>query len=128
MRNNDMVMSISSDAFIDLRWKFDNVLATVLKKMKIRDSDTASITVKMDIKLENVKTVDSKTGEYLEVKNPTISFKVNHKLEYKSEAGEEGTIQRADSFLDCIDGKWVIRPVEDGQMTITDYVQQGGKQ
>lgn len=120
----EMVMSISSEAFTDLRWKFDSVLAAVLKKMEIRDSDFASITVKADIKLTDTETMDVKTGEKLHVKNPTIGYKVNYKLEYKSESGEEGTIQQADSFLDCVDGKWIIRPVEDGQMTISDYVQQ----
>jgi hypothetical protein len=116
-----MMISISSEAFTDLRWKLDNVMATVLKKMKIRDADQASITLKIDIKLTDTETVDSRTGEKLHVKNPTIGYKVNHKLEYKNESGEEGTIQAADSYLDCIDGKWVIRPVENGQMTIEDY-------
>ena len=124
---NEMIMQIESDAFIDLRWKFNTVLATVLKKMKIRDSSKASITVKIDIDLTDIKTVDTRTGESLHVKNPVIGYKVNHKLEYKSEAGEEGTIQSADSYLAFEDGQWKIRKVEDGQMTIADYVQQGGK-
>jgi len=118
-----MAISISSEGFTDLRWKLDNVMAAVLKEMKIRDADQASITVKIDIKLTDTETVDSRTGERLHVKNPTIGYKVNHKLEYKSESGEEGTIQQADSFLDCVDGQWLIRPVEDGQMTISDYVE-----
>ena len=121
MKEN-MSMSIDSDAFVDLRWKFDNVLSTVLKKMKIRDSDQATITVKIDIKLTDMETVDSRTGERIHAKNPTIGYKVQHKLEYKSESGEEGTIQSADSYLDCVDGQWMIRPIEDGQLTIEDYV------
>lgn len=121
MKEN-MIMSIDSDAFVDLRWKFDNVLSTVLKKMKIRDSDQATITVKIDIKLTDMETVDSRTGERIHAKNPTIGYKVQHKLEYKSESGEEGTIQSADSYLDCVDGQWMIRPIEDGQLTIEDYV------
>ena len=123
-----MVMSISSDAFADMRWKFDSVLAAVLKKMKIRDADSATIDIKVSINLTDIKTMDIRTGESLEVKNPTIGYKINHKLSYKSESGEEGTIQKADSYLAYDDGKWVIRPVEDGQMTIADYVQQGGKE
>lgn len=124
---NEMIMSISSDAFQDMRWKFDNVLTAVLKKMKIRDADKASIQVKVDIALTDTETVDTRTGEMMHVKNPTISYKVNHKLEYKSESGEEGTIQRADSYLDYVDGQWKIRPIEDGQMTLDDYVKQGGR-
>ena len=114
--------SISIMSWLDLRWKFDNVLSTVLKKMKIRDSDQATITVKIDIKLTDTETVDSRTGERIHAKNPTIGYKVQHKLEYKSESGEEGTIQSADSYLDCVDGQWMIRPIEDGQLTIEDYV------
>ena len=74
--------------------------------------------------MTDTTTVNQETGEVLNVKSPVIDYKVSHKLEYKSETGEEGTIQAADSYLDCIDGKWVIRPVEDGQYTIEDYTQK----
>ena len=122
---DEMIMSIRQDAFIDMCCSFDNVLAAVLKKMKIRDSDQATITLKVDIKLTDLRTVDSRSGEIMHVKNPTISYKVNHKLGYKSDSGEEGQISREDSYLTFEDGRWIIKPVEDGQMTIDDYVKGG---
>ena len=126
---DEIVMSISSDAFSGIRWSFDNVLAAVLKKMKIRDADTAQINLKIDIKLDSIKTTDARTGEVMNLKNPKISYKVTHKLEYKSEDSEGGEIQQADSYLYCDNkGQWTIRRIEDGQMTIADYVQQGGKE
>ena len=118
--DNKMEMSINSDAFWEVREKFDRVLATVFKKMQVRDSDQATITLQVGIKLENVKTMDSRTGEIVNVKNPEIKYSVKHKLEYKNSESEEGTIQRTDSYLVCDGGKWIVRPVEDGQMTIYD--------
>ena len=122
-----MVMSIDSAAFAEVRMSFDRILNAVFKKMKIRDSDQATITLNIGIKLENVKTTDMKTGEVLNVKNPQIKYKVNHKLEYKNEDSEDGQIQQADSYLTCEDGQWQIRKIEDGQMTIGDYVKQRKK-
>ena len=126
---NDMLMSIGADAFAEVRWSFDRILNTVLKKMKIRDSDQAAITLAVDIKLENVRTANTETGEILNVKNPRITYKVSHKLTYKNEDSESGEIQQADSFLVCgKDGQWMIRQIEDGQMEMQDYVQQGGRE
>ena len=120
----EMIMSIDSDAFSEIRSSFDRVLETVLKKMKIRDSDAARVSLDINIKLENIKTTDVRTGEILNVKNPQIKYKVNHKLEYKNEDSEEGTIQQADSYLYCDKkGQWAIRRIEDGQMSLDDIIQ-----
>ena len=120
----EIIMSITSEPFADLRWSFDRVLAAVLKKMEIRDSDSADITLKVKIRFDHVKTMDSSTGEMIEARNPSIQYKVNHKLEYKSnEDSEEGTFQRADSYLALVDGQWTIRPIEDNQMKIEDYME-----
>lgn len=125
--NKGIEISFNSDAFYEIRASLDKTLNTVFKKMKTRDSDQATIDLRIGIKLENVKTVDSRSGETMTVKNPEIKYKVTHKLEYKNSESEEGTIQRTDSYLACEGGQWVIRPVEDGQMTIQSYVQQGGR-
>lgn len=125
--NEELVLSIGSDAFFEIRASFDRVLETVLKKMKIRDSDAANISLDVKIKLENVKTTDTRTGEVLNVKNPEIKYSIKHKLEYKNSDEESGSIQRANSYLVCDGGCWKIRPIEDGQMTIADYIQKGGR-
>ena len=122
-----LVMSISSDAFWEVRASFDRVLETVFKKMRTRDSDAADISLDIKIKLDNVKTTDAKTGEIVFVKNPEIKYSIKHKLEYKNSDAESGSIQRANSYLVCKDGKWEIRPIEDGQMTIADYMEKEGK-
>lgn len=122
-----MVLSIDSDAFAEIRLSFDRVMETVFKKMRTRDSDEAKITLDVTISLENVKTTDLKTGEIMQVKNPNIKYAIKHKLEYKNDGAEAGQIQRADSYLACVDGRWQIFPIEDGQMTIAEYVQQGGR-
>ena len=128
MEETGIVMSIDSVAFAEIKLSFDRVLAAVLKKMRIRDSDQAKITMDVSISLQNVKTTDLKTGEILNVKNPEIKYKINHKLEYKSnEDKEEGVIQQADSFLACVNGEWVIKPIEDGQMTINEYIKGRNK-
>ena len=127
MNEQQMILSIESDAFAEIRMSFDRTLGTVLKKMKTRDSDEARITLDVSIKLENVKTTDIKTGEIMQVKNPEIKYAVKHKLEYKNDGAEAGLIQQADSYLVCEGGQWKIKPVEDGQMTIADYVKQGGR-
>ena len=110
----DMLLSISSDAFIDVRGSFDRILETVLKKMEIRDSDKAAITLDIGITLENVKTTDTATGEVLNVKNPEIKYSIKHKLDYKAGETETGSIRKADSYLVCENGQWKIRPIEDG--------------
>ena len=117
-----MIMSIDSDAFAEVRLSFDRILNTVFKKMKLRDSDKAGITINVEIALKDIKTTDTRTGEIMHVKNPEIKYTIKHKLEYKNEESEGGEIQRADSYLVCEDGQWKIKPIENGQMTVNDYI------
>ena len=64
----------------------------------------------------------------MQVKNPDIKYSVKHELKYKHDGAEAGQIQQADSYLVCEEGSWKIKRIEDGQMTIADYVKQGGRQ
>ena len=56
--NEEMLLSIDSDAFAEIRMSFDRVMETVFKKMRTRDSDEAKITLDVSIKLTNVKTIE----------------------------------------------------------------------
>ena len=127
MSEQQMIVSIESDSFAEIRLSFDRTLETVLKKMKVRDSDKAQITMSVGIKLENIKTTDTRTGEIMNVKNPEITYKINHKLEYKTAEEESGKIQQADSYIVCEGGVWKIKRIEDGQMTIDEYVEKNGR-
>ena len=120
--NDEMILNIEDDTFWELRASLNRTLCTVLKKMHVRDSDDAEITMKMKIRLTDQKTSDLKTGEIRMVKNPEIKFNVSHKLEYKKTDEESGTIQAADSQLVCENGIWKIKHIDDGQMKLTDYV------
>ena len=122
-----MIITISDEAFISMREAVDQQLCTTLKMMKIREADKATISLDIKIRMEDVKTTDLKTGEILMVKNPEFEYSVKHKLEYKNPESETGEIKRTNSYLACEDGIWKIKRIEDGQMTISDYVQQGGK-
>lgn len=120
--DNNLILSINSDAFFEIRASFDRTLNAALKKMQVRDSDKAEIDLKVNIKLTDQKALDVMTGESMTVKNPEIKYQIKHKLEYKTADEEAGTIGQADSQLICKDGVWQIQPVDTGQMTIKDFI------
>ena len=123
MESKVMVMDIADYAFADVRDSFNRVLNAVLKKMHVRDSDESDITLKVTIKLQNVKTTDARTGEILDIKRPEIGYKVTHKLSYKTESQEEGSIQQEDSQIvfNPESQQWEIWPITQ-QMTIAQYM------
>ena len=116
-------ISIYSDAFQKLRDDFGKMMNETITNMQRKGSETATLTIKLDIEIEktfeNVKTKDGKIG-VRDVFIPRFSHKTTSAMQIKSQitgAFEE----ECELIRDPATGKYMLSPI--GQMTLAEEME-----
>ena len=111
--------SINSDAFEKLRADFNKMMIDTLRKMQEKGSTDASLTIKIDIELEQtfapVTVGDFETTR--DVYIPWFSHKVSSAMSIKSEVKGKFDEER-ELIFDEGTGRYLLVPI--GQMTLNE--------
>lgn len=108
---------IESDLFMDLRAAFNRVLDRTLHNMKSKDSDTAEVTIKLNVKFKD----EYQDGDE-SVVTPEFSHKVTSISKFKDEESGRDSGEYAIIFDDET-GVPILRRINDNQISIDDELQ-----
>ena len=122
MKPEITALNINSEAFEPMKKDFDRVLKKTLSNMYSKQSDVAEITLKLKIALEEETAPDINEGVVTgtrEIIVPTLNHKLSSVMQIKEETS--GTFKGNYELVYDEDAQeFVIRPVEDAQMTFGD--------
>lgn len=122
MKPEITALNINSEAFEPMKNDFDRVLKKTLSNMYSKQSDVAEITLKLKITLEEETAPEINEGVVTgtrEIIVPTLNHKLSSVMQIKEETS--GTFKGNYELVYDEDAqKFVIRPVEDAQMTFGD--------
>lgn len=134
-QNKDFSLSMSGDAFSSLRSDFDQVLQSTIAGMIETEQDSAEISIKVKIGLSEDSAPDfSVSGgqQTREVTKPKFEHTVQAVIQRKEK--KTGSFSGNNELVwDRQAGKYVWRPIEDGQRTLFDdeepeHVDIGGQE
>ncbi len=108
----DIDLSLSGEAFDAVRHDFDLLLKRTVETMNQKQTSTATITLKLNIELDQIALEDGK-----KVTKPTFKYDVSTVTQLKDRTS--GTVDGDYVMLNNGEA-WVIRACEDGQMTLFD--------
>ena len=121
-QKNDLSLSLSGDAFSALRSDFDQVLRSPLAGMIDTDQDTAEVSMKVKITLTEDSAPDYSVagGQHTrEITKPKFEHTVTAVIQRKEK--KTGTFSgEYELVLDRETGKYVARPIDNGQTTLFD--------
>ena len=121
-QKNDLSLSLSGDAFSALRSDFDQVLRSTLAGMIDTDQDTAEVSMKVKITLTEDSAPDYSVagGQHTrEITKPKFEHTVTAVIQRKEK--KTGTFSgEYELVLDRETGKYVARPIDNGQTTLFD--------
>ena len=119
---NDLSLSLSGDAFSALRSDFDQVLRSTLAGMIDTDQDTAEVSMKVKITLTEDSAPDYSVAggrQTREITKPKFEHTVTAVIQRKEK--KTGTFSgEYELVLDRETGKYVARPIDNGQTTLFD--------
>lgn len=122
MYQNDLPMSLKSDTFNALCSDFDDVLRSTLRGMVETDQDTAEINVKVKISLTESSAPDFSVAggqQTREITKPKFDHTVSAVIQRKEK--KTGTLAgEYELVFDSESGRYVMRPIDNGQMTLFD--------
>lgn len=122
MKPEVLTLNINSDVFDPMKTDFNSVLKNTLRNMYSKQSDVAEITLKLKITLEEDTAPDIDSGRVTgtrEIVKPLLSHKLSSVMQIKEE--KSGSFNGNYELVYDEDAKeFVIRPIEDAQMTFGD--------
>lgn len=122
MNGNILTLNIESDAFKNMRGDFDKVLKRTLGNMQVKESDEATLTLKISIKLEEVTVPDFDSDVQDAVKKvhkPRFDHKCSSVMQIKTE--ESGSFKGEYELVWDEDAQdFVMKPIDNGQGSLFD--------
>lgn len=123
MNSNDILkLNINSNAFENLKADFDKVLRRTLGNMQIKESDEATLTLKLSIKLTEMEVPDfdaAYPNAMRKIHKPRFDHKVSSVMQIKTE--ESGHLKGEYELVwDEEAQDFVMKPIDDGQRTLFD--------
>lgn len=122
MYQNDLPISLKSDTFNALCTDFDDVLRSTLRGMVETEQDTAEISVKVKISLTESSAPDFSVAggqQTREITKPKFDHTVSAVIQRKEK--KTGTLAGEYELVwDSESGRYVMRPIENGQMNLFD--------
>lgn len=117
MENSTMNFTIESDAFEPFRTDFNCMLAETLDNMVNKGTEEAIVNAKFKIKLSRLDKVDE-MGNVHDVVCPSVIHAVRYAM--KVEGNVVGGLQGDWELVTDDKGRYGLRPIDDGQISIED--------
>lgn len=115
---NERNLSLNGDTFDILKEQFDKILNRTIGNMEMKGADDAVITLKLSVGLE--KSSVNVGGDIKEVTKPTFKHDISSVMQVKDKVSGQTTDDYA-LVWDESEGKYVLRKIENGQMSFDDY-------
>lgn len=123
-KNDILTLSIDSNTFSALKEDFNKVLNRTLGNMQSKESDEATLTLKLNIKTMEIEVPDfesSRSGATRKAYKPRFDHKISSVMQIKTE--EAGSLKGEYELVwDEDQQEFVMRPIDNGQQTIFDDV------
>lgn len=122
MNNKDLTLTINSDTFTAMKNDFDKVLTRTLSNMLGKESDEATITLKLSISLREDEAPDFEAtypNAIRAIQKPRFDHKISSVMQIKTE--ESGSLKGEYELIwDKEKGDYVMRPIDNGQQSLFD--------
>ncbi len=122
MNNKDLTLTINSDTFTAMKNDFDKVLTRTLSNMLGKESDEATITLKLNISLREDEAPDFEAtypNAIRAIQKPRFDHKISSVMQIKTE--ESGSLKGEYELIwDKEKGDYVMRPIDNGQQSLFD--------
>ena len=119
---NERNLSLNGDTFAILKEQFDKILNRTVGNMEMKGADDAVITLKLSVRLE--KSSVSVGDDIKEVTKPTFKHDISSVMQVKDKVSGQTTDDYA-LVWDDGEGKYVLRKIENGQMSFDDFDSNG---
>ena len=120
MQKDTIALTLESEIFNELKENFNAVLQKTLINMESKESEQAELTMKLKISLTNDTAPDFSEIKYKaerEIVRPTFTHKISSVMQTKCEKSGE-VIGDYELVWDKDSGKYIMRPIDNGQMTM----------
>lgn len=118
MESNVIGFNIESEAFEPFRFDFNSTLNEALNTMVLKGTEEAIVGARLKIKLERTNKIDE-VGTVRDVLVPSVIHNVKYGV--KVEGGVVGGLQGEWELVADDKGRYGLRPIGDGQMSVEDY-------
>ena len=120
---NDLSLSLKSETFSALKEDFDSILARTIGNMEMKGAEEATVTLKLGISLEK-SSVNSPSG-LQEITKPSFKHDISSVMQVKDK--KSGALTGDYELVwDAAEGKYVMRRIDNGQVSIFDSAQAAG--
>ena len=122
MYANDMSLSLKSDTFSALKEDFDSILARTIGNMEMKGAEEATVTLKLGISLEK-SSVNGPNG-LQDITKPSFKHDISSVMQVKDK--KSGALTGDYELVwDDGEGKYVMRRIDNGQVSIFDAPASG---
>lgn len=119
---NERNLSLNGDTFAILKEQFDKILNRTVGNMEMKGADDAVITLKLSVSLEKSSVT---VGDGIkEVTKPTFKHDISSVMQVKDKVSGQTTDDYA-LVWDENENKYVLRKIENGQMSFDDFDANG---
>ena len=119
---NEKNLSLNGDTFAILKEQFDKILNRTIGNMEMKGADDAVITLKLSVGLEKSSVT---VGDGIkEVTKPTFKHDISSVMQVKDKVSGQTTDDYA-LVWDENENKYVLRRIENGQMSFDDFDADG---
>lgn len=119
---NERNLSLNGDTFEILKEQFDKILNRTVGNMEMKGADDAVITLKLSVSLE--KSSVTVGDDIKEVTKPTFKHDISSVMQVKDKVSGQTTDDYA-LVWDENENKYVLRKIENGQMSFDDFDANG---
>lgn len=119
---NEKNLSLNGDTFAILKEQFDKILNRTIGNMEMKGADDAVITLKLSVGLE--KSSVTVGDDIKEVTKPTFKHDISSVMQVKDKVSGQTTDDYA-LVWDENENKYVLRRIENGQMSFDDFDDDG---
>lgn len=122
MNENVLVLTLDSNAFAKMKEDFNNVLKKTLGNMRIKESNDATLTLKLNISLTETEAPDfdsANVNAMRKIHKPRFDHKISSVMQIKNE--ESGSLKGEYELVwdeDLED--WIMKPIDNGQRSLFD--------
>lgn len=128
MNNHDMQLTLKGDTFLSLQDDFDIILNRTIGNMEMKGADEATLTLKLKITLEKSNAHSLSTVGFdatREIIKPAFSHEISSVMQVKDK--KSGALTGDYELIwDETGGKYVMRRIDDGQVSMDDIVEADG--
>ena len=115
------LLSINNSVFEDLRNDIDNIINRTIGNMQQRETDSADITIKLSVKLEQASIADREAGNgcVKTIQKPKFGYAITSAMQIKDKESDalKGEYQLV---WNEEEGRYELAPIDDGQMSMFD--------